>query len=157
VDPYGIQLRQPSPKDLIGYRVAIAAIPAALALQPDVVLMDLTTPGMSGVEATERVLTRCPHITVLVLTMVEDDEALFAAPHAGARGDLLKGARKAEILRALQGVVDGEAIIGAPLAAELTALLAAKPRPAHTFPQLSSREREILLLTHQLTQGEIAA
>ncbi len=135
-----------------------AAIAAALALQPDVVLMDLTMPGMSGVEATERVLARCPHIAVLVLTMVEDDEALFAALQAGARGYLLKGARKAEILRAVQGVVDGQTIIGAPVAAKLTTLLGARPRPAQTFPQLSSREREILiLLTQQLTNGEIAA
>jgi DNA-binding NarL/FixJ family response regulator len=135
-----------------------AAVAAALTLQPDVVLMDLTMPGMSGVEATERVLARCPHIAVLVLTMVEDDQALFAALQAGARGYLLKGARKAEILRAVQGVVEGEAVIGAPLAAKLTALLAARPGPEQTFPQLSGREREILLLlTHQLTNGEIAA
>jgi DNA-binding NarL/FixJ family response regulator len=135
-----------------------AAVTAALALQPDVVLMDLTMPGMSGVEATERVLARCPHIAVLVLTMVEDDQALFAALQAGARGYLLKGARKAEILRAVQGVVDGQAIVGAPLAAKLTTLLGARPGPAPTFPQLSSREREILvLLTQQLTNGEIAA
>ena len=135
-----------------------AAVATALALQPDVVLMDLTMPGMSGVEATERVLARCPHIAVLVLTMVEDDQALFAALQAGARGYLLKGARKAEILRAVQGVVDGQAIVGAPLAAKLTSLLGARPGPAPTFPQLSSREREILvLLTQQLTNGEIAA
>jgi DNA-binding NarL/FixJ family response regulator len=135
-----------------------AAVDKALALQPDVVLMDLTMPGMGGVEATGRVLARCPHIAVLVLTMAEDDESVFAALRAGARGYLLKGARKAEILRALRAVTDGEAILGAPVAARLAAFIASRPRPAQAFPQLSGRESEILvLLTEQLTNPEIAA
>lgn len=135
-----------------------AAVEQALALQPDVVLMDLTMPGMGGVEATGRVLARCPHIAVLVLTMAEDDESVFAALRAGARGYLLKGARKAEILRAIRAVTDGEAILGAPVAARLAAFIAATPRPAQVFPQLSGRESEILvLLTEQLTNPEIAA
>jgi RNA polymerase sigma factor (sigma-70 family) len=135
-----------------------AAVAAALSLQPDVVLMDLTMPGMGGVEATGRVLARCPHIAVLVLTMADDDESVFAALQAGARGYLLKGARKAEILRAIRAVVDGEAILGAPVAARLAAFFADRLRPARAFPQLSAREREVLtLLTEQLTNPEIAA
>ncbi len=135
-----------------------AAVEAALSLQPDVVLMDLAMPGMGGVEATRHVLARCPHIAVLVLTMAEDDESVFAALQAGARGYLLKGARKAEMLRAIRAVSDGEAILGAPVAARLSALVADRPRPAEAFPQLSAREREILvLLTEQLTNPEIAA
>jgi DNA-binding NarL/FixJ family response regulator len=135
-----------------------AAVEAALASQPDVVLMDLTMPVMGGVEATGRVLARCPHIAVLVLTMAEDDESVFAALQAGARGYLLKGARKAEILRAIRAVVDGDAILGAPVAARLAAFVADRPRAAPPFPQLSAREREILvLLTQQLTNPEIAA
>jgi DNA-binding NarL/FixJ family response regulator len=135
-----------------------SAVEAAVASQPDVVLMDLSMPIMGGVEATNRVLVRCPHIAVLVLTMAEDDESVFAALQAGARGYLLKGARKAEILRAIRAVVDGEAILGAPVASRLATFIADRPPAAQAFPMLSTREREILmLLTRQLTNPEIAA
>nr|WP_275586564.1 response regulator transcription factor [Geodermatophilus normandii] len=135
-----------------------AAVEAALELQPDVVLMDLTMPGTGGVEATRRVLASSPHIAVLVLTMAEDDASVFAALQAGARGYLLKGARKAEILRAVQAVTDGEAILGPAVATRLAALVAGRPRPESAFPELSAREREILvLLTEHLTNPEIAA
>ncbi|SFP90507.1 two component transcriptional regulator, LuxR family [Geodermatophilus dictyosporus] len=135
-----------------------AAVEAALALQPDVVLMDLTMPGTGGVEATRRLLAHSPHIAVLVLTMAEDDASVFAALQAGARGYLLKGARKAEILRAVQAVTDGGAVLGAPVATRLAALVAGRPRPESVFPELSAREREVLvLLTEHLTNGEIAA
>jgi DNA-binding NarL/FixJ family response regulator len=135
-----------------------AAVEAALVLQPDVVLMDLTMPGTSGLEATRRVLAHSPHIAVLVLTMAEDDASVFAALQAGARGYLLKGARKAEILRALEAVTDGEAILGASVATRLAALVSGRPRPEEAFPELSAREREVLvLLTEQLTNPEIAA
>jgi CheY-like chemotaxis protein len=93
-----------------------AAVAAVLALQPDVVLMDLTMPGTGGVEATRQVLAACPHVGVLVLSMVSDDDSVFAALLAGARGYLLKGARKAEILRAVRAVASGEAIFGAAVA-----------------------------------------
>ncbi|MGR7023226.1 response regulator transcription factor [Geodermatophilus sp. URMC 62] len=135
-----------------------SAVEAALALQPDVVLMDLTMPGTGGVEATRRLLAHSPHIAVLVLTMAEDDASVFAALQAGARGYLLKGARKAEILRAVQAVTDGGAVLGAPVATRLAALVAGRPRPESVFPDLSAREREVLvLLTEHLTNGEIAA
>jgi DNA-binding NarL/FixJ family response regulator len=135
-----------------------SAVEAALALQPDVVLMDLTMPGTGGVEATRRLLAHSPHIAVLVLTMAEDDASVFAALQAGARGYLLKGARKAEILRAVQAVTDGGAVRGAPVATRLAALVAGRPRPESVFPDLSAREREVLvLLTEHLTNGEIAA
>ena len=92
-----------------------------------------------------------------MLTMA-DDESVLAALQAGARGYLLEGARKAEILRAVRAVVDGEAILGAPVAARLAAFFADRLRPARAFPQLSAREREVLtLLTEQLTNPEIAA
>ncbi len=135
-----------------------AAVEAALSLQPDVILMDLTMPDMGGLEATRHVLARCPHIGVLVLTMAEDDESVFAALQAGARGYLLKGARKAEVLRGIRAATAGEALLGAPVAARLAALLADRPRPAQAFPELSARERDVLvLLTEQLTNREIAA
>jgi DNA-binding NarL/FixJ family response regulator len=133
------------------------AVEASLALQPDVVLMDLTMPGMGGVEATRRLLAASPHIGVLVLSMVSDDDSVFAAMQAGARGYLLKGARKAEILRALRAVASGEAIFDATIASRLINYFAAPPPAATPFPQLTTREVEILrFLTEHLTNPEIA-
>ena len=133
------------------------AVDASLALQPDVVLMDLTMPGMGGVEATRQLLAASPHIRVLVLSMVSDDDSVFAALQAGARGYLLKGARKAEILRAVRAVASGEAIFDAAIASRLINYFAAPPPAATPFPQLTSREVEILrLLTEHLTNPEIA-
>lgn len=132
------------------------AVDASLALQPDVVLMDLTMPGMGGVEATRQLLAASPHIRVLVLSMVADDDSVFAALQAGARGYLLKGARKAEILRAVRAVASGEAIFDAAIASRLINYFATPPA-AIPFPQLTGREVEILrLLTEHLTNPEIA-
>lgn len=134
-----------------------AAVEASLALQPDVVLMDLTMPGMGGVEATRQLLAACPHIGVLVLSMVSDDDSVFAALQAGARGYLLKGARKAEILRAVRAVASGEAIFDAAIASRLINYFAAPSPTATPFPQLTAREVEILrLITEHLTNPEIA-
>jgi DNA-binding NarL/FixJ family response regulator len=110
--------------------------------------MDLTMPGVGGIEATHRIVTNAPHIGVIVLTMVEDDESVFAAMRAGARGYLLKGARKAEILHAIRGVAAGEAIFGAPIAARMITYFntARPPTQAAAFPELTSREIDILTL-----------
>lgn len=126
-------------------------------VQPDVVLMDLTMPGVGGIEATRRLAASSPHIAVLVLSMVEDDDSVFAALQAGALGYLLKGARKAEIVRAIQAVAGGEAIFGPAVATRLVNHFAAPRRASTAFPQLTRRELEILRLVAQhVTNPEIA-
>ncbi len=135
------------------------AIKLAARLQPDVILMDLNMPGTGGIEATRRILHTSPHISVLVVSMHEDDDSVFAALQAGARGYLLKGALKAEILRAIRAVTSGEAIFGSAIARRLMQYFSA-PRPAappDAFPELTDREREILtLIARHQTNPEIA-
>jgi DNA-binding NarL/FixJ family response regulator len=136
-----------------------AAIQLAGQLQPDIVLMDLQMPSLNGIEATRQIVYTSPHISILMLTMFEDDESVFAALRAGARGYLLKGALKAEIVRAIQGVASGEAIFGPTIARRLMQYFSA-PRPAappQAFPELTEREREILdLIAQHHTNVEIA-
>ena len=91
------------------------------ALHPDVVLMDLTMPGMDGIEATRRIVDAAPHVAVLVLTMSDDDDSVFAAIQAGARGYLLKGAQRAELVRSVRAVAAGDAIFGPAVARRLMA------------------------------------
>jgi DNA-binding NarL/FixJ family response regulator len=135
------------------------AISQAHKLQPDVILMDIKMPGTNGIEATRRILNASPHISILVLTMYEDDDSVFAALRAGARGYLLKGALKAEILRAIRGVSSGEAIFGPAIARRLVDYFA-KLTPATNpspFPELTEREGEILaLLAQHRSNAEIA-
>jgi DNA-binding NarL/FixJ family response regulator len=136
-----------------------AAIEQTAALQPDVILMDLHMPGRSGLSATEEILRASPHVGVLLLTMVEDDESLFAALRVGARGYVLKGADRVELGRAIRAVRNGEAIFSPTMAQRLAGFF---NRPqlheAPAFPELSEREREVLALVGQgLSNGEIAA
>jgi DNA-binding NarL/FixJ family response regulator len=115
-------------------------------LQPDVVIMDLHMPGLDGVAATRDILGRSPHVAVLVLTMFDDDDSVFAAMRAGARGYLLKGANQADVVRAVHLVAAGGAMFG-PAVAQRVIEFFARPRPAGTplaFPQLTDREHEIL-------------
>jgi len=125
----------------------VDAVRTALTLQPDVVLMDLQMPRLNGIEATERIVGSSPHIGVLVLTMMEDDDSVFAAVRAGAKGYLLKGARRAEIVRSIEAVGAGEVIFGPGIAERMMTYFKGVRTPqatARLFPQLTERERDIL-------------
>ena len=121
------------------------AVEAVLRERPDVVLMDLQMPRLSGVEATRRLVETDPDVRVLVLTMVADDDTVFAAVQAGALGYVLKGAGQEEIGRALAAVSEGQAVYGAQIARRLRAFFTAGAGVvARPFPELSDREREVL-------------
>lgn len=134
--------------DLVGQVATGAeAVRAAARLQPDVVVMDLRMPDLDGVEATRRITAASPHIRVLVLTMLADDDSVVAALRAGASGYVVKGAGQDELLRAIRAVARGEAIFGPAVAGRVLRLLADPPTVApDPFPELSAREREVLEL-----------
>lgn len=131
------------------------AIAQAEALQPDVVLMDIQMqradgPAMNGIEATRRIVQTSPHIGVVILTMFDDDDSVFAAMRAGARGYVLKGAEQDEMLRVIRAVGRGEALFGPAIAARLMGYFSARgSTTAPLFPQLTEREREVLALIAQ--------
>ncbi|WP_225987040.1 response regulator transcription factor [Streptomyces spectabilis] len=123
-----------------------AAVRETLLHRPLVLVIDLEMPDLDGVSATREVLASAPDTAVLVLTMFEDDESVFAAMRAGARGYILKGAAQDEIVRAVRCVAAGEAIFG-PRIARRVAEWMARPRDAAArspFPELTARELEVL-------------
>jgi len=135
------------------------AILQAAKLKPDVILMDLQMPGVNGIEATQRIVERDPSINILILTMFDDDQSVFAAMRAGARGYVLKGVKHDEMLRAIRAVASGEAIFSPGIAQRMMTFFA-NVRPADSskaFPDLTIREREILdLLARDYSNADIA-
>lgn len=135
-----------------------AAVALAAELAPDVVVMDLNMPDLDGVEATKRIVSGDSHVGVLVLTMFDDDDFVFAAMRAGARGYLLKASRPQQIIRAVRAVGDGEAIFSPAIAARLLAFFGSAGRSREeAFPELTSREREVLRhVVEGMGNGQIA-
>jgi DNA-binding NarL/FixJ family response regulator len=128
--------------------------------RPDVVITDLTMPQLSGSQAAARLLAAQPDLAILILTMHQDDESLFAAMRAGARGYLLKGADSAEVAAAIQAVARGEAIYGPGIAQRIIDFFSGRHEPftARAFPELTDRERDILeLLARGSANREIAS
>lgn len=127
--------------------------------QPDVVLMDLKMPVLSGIEATRQICRTNPHICVLTITMFENDNTVFPAIRAGARGYLLKDVEPHELVQAIQTVASGGVIFSAGIANRVLAYLSDAPKtiPTVAFDELTNREREILeLIAQGLSNSEIA-
>ncbi len=124
---------------------AAEAIEAVRLHLPEVVVMDIQLPDGSGVEATAAVLKAAPGTAVLMLTMLEERDTLLAAVRAGARGYMVKGASRDEIVRAVTAVADGEAIFGASIAREFLAGAMAAPQPGRFDDRaLTEREHQVL-------------
>jgi DNA-binding NarL/FixJ family response regulator len=131
------------------------AIVQAKDLNPSVILMDLKMPGMNGIDATRRIHETHPSIGVLVITMFDDDDSVFAAMRAGARGYLLKDADKDEVVRAIVAVERGEAIFSPAIAKRMMQYFSSSPsaqskkNQPDEFAELTERELEILDLIAQ--------
>ncbi len=136
------------------------AVEKVAELEPDIVLMDIQMPGINGIEATRRILETNPRVGVVVVTMFEDDDSVFAAMRAGARGYVLKGADVEEVLKVLGAVAEGEAHFGPEIARRLMGFFST-PKPAassEAFPELTAREAEVLdLIAQGHNNAEIAA
>ena len=135
------------------------AVAVAIEHSADVVLMDLHMPAMSGLDAIHELTHKAPNVAVLVLSMFDNDESVFTAIRAGARGYLVKGASQDEVTRAITAVHAGGVVFGASLASRIGELLApSAAREATQFPMLTEREREVLdLIAAGRSNGQIAS
>lgn len=134
------------------------AVMVALREHPDVVLMDVDMPGITGIEATRRIIEAAPHIAIVVLTMYDDDDVLVRSLQAGARGFVLKGARRDDIVRAVRAADAGDAVISGAVVRRLPGLVAAPAPPLPADParhpslvELTEREIDVL---RQLALGK---
>jgi DNA-binding NarL/FixJ family response regulator len=134
------------------------AIREIVSTRPAVAVLDLQMPELDGISAIRELARVAPDVAVLVLTMFDDDDSVFAAMRAGARGYLVKGAEQEEIARAIRSVASGEAIFGPGVAHRVLGFFAAPPRSSdEVFPELTAREREVLdLLADGLANATIA-
>ena len=137
-----------------------SAVAAVSALRPDVVLMDLRMPGIGGLAATSRIVDQHPDVAVVMLTMSEDADSVFAALRAGARGYLLKESGAEDVGRTIAAVARGEAVFGPRVAEQVVGFFssaaAARTSP-QAFPELTAREREVLdLMARGLDNASIA-
>jgi len=122
-----------------------AAVREAVLHRPDVALLDLQMPDLDGFAAIRELATAAPDVAVCVLTMFDDDDSLFTAMQAGARGYLLKGAEQEDIARAIQAVARGEVLFAPEVAGRVLGRLSGPvERRGSPFPQLTPRELEIL-------------
>jgi DNA-binding NarL/FixJ family response regulator len=121
-------------------------------LQPDIILMDIRMPGINGIEATRRIIHTSPNICIIIVTMFEDDDSIFSALRAGARGYILKDANKEEVLRVIRAVASGDSSFSPEIAKRMMHFFSRlQPAPGQMFPELTRREREILDL---IARGE---
>jgi len=136
----------------------VEAVEQVARLNPDVVLMDLHMPRLNGIDATRQIVEAGP-TAVVVLTMLDGDDSVFAAMRAGARGYLLKGADRGEIVGAIESAARGGVVFSSGIASRVLEFFAAGPGPnaLAPFPELTDREREVLdLVARGLTNAEIA-
>ena len=127
------------------------AVELAKELEPHIVLMDIKMPGLNGIEATREILRASPRVGVLMLTMFEDDDSVFAAMRAGAKGYLLKDSGGEGVVYAIRAVTSGEAVFGPGVAERIIGFFSV-PRsaaPQRAFPELTEREEEVLSLVAQ--------